>query len=151
MLCPQVSQALSACTFRRLQAPLFRSPSVTEQWCPGPDLNRHGRNGRGILSSLHYGTTRDNPPKQKSFAPLLSLIPSRCSYFDLRVSAQCQRDTPPGGANCRCDSDDNRPAVCVYFSEWLCTIKPSRELLNRPPKHDETINFSEFTFSLVFG
>ena len=22
------------------------------RWCPGPDLNRHGRNGRGILSPL---------------------------------------------------------------------------------------------------
>ena len=32
-----------------------------KEWCPGPDLNRHGRNGRGILSSLHYGITRHNP------------------------------------------------------------------------------------------
>jgi len=30
-------------------------------WFPGPDLNRHGRNGRGILSSLHYGITQHNP------------------------------------------------------------------------------------------
>ena len=37
-------------------------------WCPGPDLNRHDLNGRGILSSLHYGTTQDNPPKHKSNA-----------------------------------------------------------------------------------
>ena len=39
-------------------------------WCPGPGLNRHGRNGRGILSSLNYGTTQDNPPKHKSNALL---------------------------------------------------------------------------------
>ena len=31
------------------------------EWCPEPDLNRHDRNDRGILSSLHYGVTRHNP------------------------------------------------------------------------------------------
>ena len=25
---------------------------IVFKWCPGPDLNRHGRNGRGILSPL---------------------------------------------------------------------------------------------------
>ena len=39
-------------------------------WCQGPDLNRHDLNGRGLLSSLHYGTTQDNPPKHKSNALL---------------------------------------------------------------------------------
>ena len=29
-------------------------------WSPGPDLNRHARNERGILSSLHHNITPDN-------------------------------------------------------------------------------------------
>ena len=36
----------------------------------GAGFNLRGRNGRGILSSLHYGTTQDDPPKHKSNAIL---------------------------------------------------------------------------------
>jgi hypothetical protein len=31
-------------------------------WCPGPDLNRHGRNGRRILSPLRLPIS---PPGQR--------------------------------------------------------------------------------------
>ena len=72
------------------------------KWCPGPDLNRHGRNGRGILSSLYYGTTQDNPPKQKSNA-----LPSCVKLLldAVILTYECQQivseihPPPPEGAN----------------------------------------------------
>ncbi len=55
---------------RALQAPALATwlcrhlskPFIFKRWCPGPDLNRHGRNDRGILSPLCLPIP---PPGQK--------------------------------------------------------------------------------------
>ena len=56
-------------------------------------MSRHSLNGRGILSSLDYGTTHDNPPKHKSNA-LLSCVKLLLDAFILTY--ECQRDSPGG-------------------------------------------------------
>ena len=65
-------------------------------WCLGPDLNRHDLNDREILSSLHYGSTQDNPPKHKSNA-ILACVGSRVDAVPQTYECQKSVADPPGG------------------------------------------------------
>ena len=65
-------------------------------WCLGPDLNRHDLNNREILSSLHYGSAQDNPPKHKSNASL-ACFRSRVDALTQTYECQDSITDPPRG------------------------------------------------------
>ena len=65
-------------------------------WCRGPDLNRHDLNNREILSSLHYGSAKDNPPKRKSNA-ILDCVRSRVDALTQTYECQESITDPPRG------------------------------------------------------
>ena len=67
-------------------------------------MSRHRLNGRGILRSLDYGTTHDNPPKHKSNA-LLSCVKLLLDAFILTYECQQSVSETPLGAN-RCRGGD---------------------------------------------
>ena len=72
-------------------------------WCPGPDLNRHGRNGRGILSPLCLPISPPGPKvgcngragyhaKQQSKAPNCPptnhICPARTKCFFCNITSK---------------------------------------------------------------
>ena len=73
--------------------------------CLGPDLNWHGREGRGILSFLHLSATQDNPLKQQSNA-LPSCVKLLLDAVILTYEYQQSiSEIPPRGGNFHCDCD----------------------------------------------
>ena len=96
-------------------------------WCPGPNLNRHGRKAQGIFSSLHCSPPQYNPLKHTPNA-----LPS-CVKLPLDAviwTHECQRNIPPpGGVNCHYDCDGYRPDTLGDDIESVA-ISPLREALS---------------------
>ena len=67
---------------------------------PGPGLNRHARNERGIFSSLDRDIIPDKPYCFHSFTVFIWVLKG---YRGLFVSAECQQ---PGGLSHLSDSSD---------------------------------------------
>ena len=73
----------------------------------GLDPVRTQRSGDFKFPSLRQ-KTRQPAQTQVKCSPLLSQVASRRAYSKLRAFAQCQRNTPLGGVNRRCDYESYR-------------------------------------------